>query len=176
MDGKKQMKIIKVILGVIIALSVVFFATGLVVKETTYTASVEINKPITEVFKAFEDKEVLKQWLPEIQSITPIEEKAEKIGSTYEVIIKNKEDKLMMKETILAYVANEKITFQFDSKDMLKIDDYNFIANGNTTKIVQNSSIQSNSYIMGCVFPYFKGNLKTISQNYMERFKALVEK
>lgn len=170
------MKTIKIILGIIIALTLVFFGTGLIVKETKYTAEVEVNKPVKEVFALFENKETLQKWMPEIKSIEPINETPQKLGSTYKIIVENQGQQLEMQEKIRAYVPNEKLTFQFNSPDMVKIDDYNFIANGNTTKVVQHSSVRANSFMLACTFPWFKGNFKKMSQDYMNRFKEMAEK
>lgn len=170
------MKAIKIILGIIIALSVVFFATGLAVKEIKYTAEVTINKPVNEVFALFEDSDKMKEWLPEVKSIEPIEERPGKVGSTYTMTVENQGETVVMEEKIMAYILNEKLTFQFDSDDMIKVDDYNFIAEGDKTKVVQNCTIEAKSYMMGCIFPWFKSMLKDISLDYMNRFKEIVEK
>lgn len=154
------MKTIKIILGIIITLTVVFFATGLVVKETKYSAEVEINKPVAEVFAQFEDPTSLQKWMPELKSITPISENPGKIGSTYKLVVENNGEKMEMTERIKAYVPNEKMTFQFDSDQMIKIDDFTFVANGNTTKLIQNCTVKSNSYMMACLFPWFKGTFQ----------------
>ena len=52
------MKRIKIILGIISVLVVIFFATGSFIKETSYTASIKINKPLESVFKEFNDMEM----------------------------------------------------------------------------------------------------------------------
>ena len=169
------MKAIKIILGIIIALTVVFLATGLVVKETKYAVEVEINKPITEVFKEFEDPTSLKKWMPELKSITPINVNPGKIGSTYKMVVENEGQTMEMTERIMAYVPNEKMTFQFDSDQMIKTDDFTFIANGTSTKLVQNCTVKSNSYMMACLFPYFKGTFQEMSLGYMNKFKTMVE-
>ncbi len=170
------MKAIKIILGIIITLSVIFFATGVVVKEIKYTTEVEIDKPINEVFALFEDADKRQEWLPEIKSIEPIEEKVGKLGSTYKMTIENQGEEVIMTEKIMAYVPNEKLTFQFDSDQMIKTDDYNFTANGNKTKVVQHCTVRAKGYLMACMFPYFKGKLKDVSLGYMNRFKEMVEK
>lgn len=170
------MKVIKIILGIIITLSVVFFATGLVVKETKYSSEIVVDKPIKEVFTKFNDVETFKEWLPDIKSIETINENPQKIGSTYKMIVDNQGQGLEIIEEIVAYVSNEKITLRFTSDEMLKIDDYNFIAQENQTKIVQNSTISSKSYMLACTFPWFKSKFKVMSQNYMVRFKQFVEK
>ena len=170
------MKTIKIILGVIIALSLVFLGTGLFIKETIYTTQVTINKPVDEVFKKFEDTTLLKEWIPELQSFDVLEEKAGKIGSSYKMVVENQGQTITMIEKILAYVPNEKVTFHFDAENMLKTDDYVFeVANGVTT-ITKNTTCRSESYLMGCIFPYFKGKLKEIDQSYLNRFKTVVEK
>ena len=55
-------------------------------------------------------------------------------------------------------------------------DDFNFITYGNSTKIVQNCTVEAKGYLMGCMFPYFKGTLKDLSLGYMNDFKKLAEK
>lgn len=170
------MKVIKVILGIIIALSLVFFATGLVVKEVKYTTEITVNKPIEEVFVQFDDTEKLQQWLPDVKSIEPIQEKPGKVGSTYRMVVLNKGLELAMTEKIMAYVPKEKMTFQFDSADMIKTDDYNFSSEENKTKIVLHSKIKAKKYLMSCVFPWFKSVPQKLSQEYMNRFKEMVEK
>ena len=47
------MKTIKVILIIISTLVVAFLATGLLVQQTNYSATVSINKPVDEVFNDF---------------------------------------------------------------------------------------------------------------------------
>lgn len=169
------MKVIKIILGIIIALSVVFFATGLIVKETKYKAEIVVNKPVKEVFAKFDDAKLMKEWLPEVKSIETIKETPQKIGSTYKMVVENQGQGMEMTEKIVAYVPNEKITFRFISDGMLKTDDYNFIAENNQTRIVQNSVISSDSFMLACTFPWFKSKFKNLSQDYMVRFKEFVE-
>ncbi|WP_369049462.1 SRPBCC family protein [Tenacibaculum sp. UWU-22] len=170
------MKIIKNILVVIVILSLIFFATGLVVKETQYTTEITINSSINKVFDTFEDTNKTGQWQPEIKLIEPIQENTEKVGSTYKIVVENKEQKIEMIKKIMAYIPNKKITFQFDSNQMIKIDDYNFVAVGNTTKITQHSIIRPKNYIMSCIFPYFKSKLKKVSYGYLKQLKEVVEK
>lgn len=170
------MKAVKIILGIVIALTVVFFATGIVVQEVTYTSEIEIKKPIEIVFSTFENPQTMKEWLPEIIAIEPIEEKDEIVGSTYKMTVDNQGQTAVMKETITAYIKNKKMIFNFSSDQMIKIDAFNFTSENGVTKVVQHSTIRANSYIMSCMFPYFKGTFKKMSQDYLQRFKEFVEK
>jgi uncharacterized protein YndB with AHSA1/START domain len=170
------MKTIKIILGIVSVLVLIFLLTGLFVTEVKYTAEIEIDKPVNEVFQNFTDVDLMKKWLPGIKSIEPIEEKSGMVGSTYTVIAENNGQEMKMIQKITAFIPNEKITYKFDSDQMIKTDDFNFIANGNKTKLVQNCSVNSKSYIAACLFPYFKGTFKDLSLSYMKQLKTEVEK
>jgi len=170
------MKTIKIILGIVTALTVVFFVTGMFVNEVTYTSEIEINKPIAVVFAAFEKPETMKEWLPEVKSIEPIDVKEGVIGSTYKMTVDNQGQEAVMKETITAYIVNKKMTFNFVSDQMYKIDSFSFTSENGGTKIIEHSRIRANSYIMSCMFPYFKGTFKKMSQDYLQLFKEFVEK
>ena len=69
------MKTIKIILGIIIVISLIFFGTGLVIKEINYETKVLVNKPLKEVFVMFNDDDNLKNWIPELKSIDALEKK-----------------------------------------------------------------------------------------------------
>ncbi len=172
----RNMKAVKIVLGIVTALIVVFLLTGIIITDVKYTAEVEIDKPIEKVFEDFQDIELMKKWLPEVKSIEPIEVKEGVIGSTYKMTATNQGQNIVMIEKITDYILNKKMTFQFDSDQMIKIDDYNFIKEGSKTKMVQNCTVNSKSYLMGCLLPFFKGSLKDLSLSYMNRFKTEVEK
>ncbi|MBU3013032.1 SRPBCC family protein [Polaribacter vadi] len=170
------MKIIKIILGIITALTIVFFATGLFVKETNYTTQVSVNKPLEEVFTTFNNQENLKEWIPEIKSFEVINETLGRTGNTYKIVVVNQGQEITMTEKVMAYIPNEKVTLFFDAENMLKTDDYIFTTENELTTVTLNSSCRSDSYIMSCLFPYFKGTFKRQDQDYLNNFKSFVEK
>lgn len=170
------MKTVKIILVVISVLTFGFFLTGLVIKETNYTAQISIDKPVDEVFVAFNTKGNIKNWIPEVKSVEVINENLGKTGSTYKVIVKNNGEEIVMTEKVMAYVPNEKVTLFFDAENMLKTDDYTFTEKNGKTTIQLNASCQSDSYIIACLFPYYKGTFKTQDQSYLNNFKAFVER
>jgi hypothetical protein len=170
------MKTIKIILGIITTIVVIFLGTGLLIKETNYSTQVTINKPVEEVFETFSMSENIKKWIPEIKSFEVINENIGKTGSSYKIIIDNQGQDIEMTQKVIAYVKNEKITLFFDAENMLKRDDYIFKEKNGITTITSNSSCQSESYLMACMFPYFKGTFKDQDQTYLNNFKAFVEK
>jgi len=170
------MKAIKIIISILCVLLLVFFGTGLLVKETVYTTEIEINKPVEEVFLAFTNQDLLKEWIPEIELIETIIETPNIVGSKYKMIVNKDGQKLEMMEEVLAYKLNKTITFNFTSDNMIKTDSYSFSDKGSTTILTKGSVCKSNSYIMSCMFPYFKGMLRDIDQGYLDKYKTVVEK
>lgn len=170
------MKTVKIILGIITAITLVFFATGLFVKETNYTTQVSINKSVKDVFETFNTSENIKNWIPEVKSFDVINENIGKTGSTYKIVVENQGQEITMTEKVMAYVPNEKVTLFFDAENMLKTDDYIFTEKDGITTITLNSSCKSDSYIMACMFPYFKGTFKEQDQSYLNNFKSFIEK
>ena len=170
------MKTIKVILIIISTFIVIFLLTGLIVKETTYKAEVSIDKSVDEVFTAFNNSEDVNNWIPEVQSFEVVNENPGKIGSIYKIVVLNQGQEITMTEKVLAYVPNEKVTLFFNAQGMLKKDDYIFTEKNGITTISLNSSCRSDSFIMACMFPYFKGTFQEQDQTYLNNFKAYIEK
>ncbi|WP_299055569.1 SRPBCC family protein [uncultured Polaribacter sp.] len=169
------MKAIKIILSSISLIIVVFLLTGLFVKKTDYSVQVSINKPLEVVFETFTNVKNVKNWIPEIISIDVLEENIAKTGSVYKIVIENKGQEITMTEKIMAYIPNEKITLFFDAENMLKKDDYTFSETDGVSTVTLNASCQSDSYIMACIFPYFKGTFKAQDQSYLNNFKEFIE-
>ena len=170
------MKTIKIILGIITAIVVVFLATGLIIKETSYVTQVSINKSVEVVFETFNNSENIKNWVPEVKSFDVVNENIGKTGSVYKMVVENQGQEIVMTQKIIAFVKNEKVTLFFDAENMLKRDDYVFVEKNGITTITLNSSCQSESYLMACMFPFFKGTFQEQDQTYLNNFKAFVEK
>ena len=169
------MKTIKIILGIISGLTLIFFTTGLFVKETNYTTIVEVNKPLENVFETFNQIEDIKNWIPEVKTVNVITKSLGKTGSIYKIVIDANDQEITMTQKIVAYVPNEKVTVFYDAENMLKTNDYIFEEKNGVSKITLNSTCRSDSYIMACMFPYFKGTFKEQDQSYLNNFKSYIE-
>ena len=169
------MKTVKVILTILLVLSVLFLGTGLVVKENKYSTEIQVNKPLSETFQMFNNQESIGQWIPEITKVETIEERPGLVGSEFRITMDNNGEIMTMKEKVLAYVENKKVTFYFDAEGVLKTDDYTFSSNGNSTTIKLDVSFQAETYILSCMFPYFKGTFKGVDEKYLNNFKNYIE-
>jgi hypothetical protein len=169
------MKTIKVILIIISIVVVAFLATGLLVQQTNYSATVSIDKPIDEVFSNFMQIDSVKNWIPDIKSVKPVNINPGITGSVYDVVVLNQGQEIVMTEKIMAYVLNEKVTLFYDAENMLKKDDYLFSEENGITTITLNAACQSESFIMACMFPYFRGTFQAQDQSYLNNFKTFLE-
>ena len=169
------MKTIKVILIIISTLVVAFLATGLLVQQTNYSATVSIDKPIDAVFSNFMQIDSVKNWISDIKSVKPVNINPGITGSVYDVVVLNQGQEIIMTEKIMAYVLNEKVTLFYDAENMLKKDDYLFSEENGITTITLNAACQSESFIMACMFPYFRGTFQAQDQSYLNNFKTFLE-
>lgn len=170
------MRLVKIIIIIISVISVIFFATGLFVKESNYASRVTVNQPVEIVFNTFTKQGNSKNWIPELKSTEILEEKLGKTGSTYKMIISNQDQEIEVTKKIMAFVPNEKATYFFDAENLVRTNDYVFIDKNGTTVIELNASCKSKSYIMGCMLPLFKGVLKRQDESHLNSFKNYAEK
>ena len=172
------MKRIKIILVIVTLLVVGFLSIGLFIKETVYTTEIKIEKPLRDVFIAFNDITKLKEWIPELTSVEVMEEKTGRIGSKYKIKVNNKGQELVMLQKVLKFVPNKEVTLFYDTGagSMLKTNKYEFTSEGNTTLITQKVKCRSNGYLMACMFPIFKSKFKSQDQEYLHKFKTFIEK
>ena len=127
------------------------------------------------MFDNFIKIDSVKNWIPEIQSVKAVNENPGVIGSVYDIVVLNQGQEIKMTEKIMAYVPNEKVTLFFDAENMLKKDDYLFTEENGVTTITLNARCQSESFIMACMFPYFKGTFQEQDQSYLNNFKNYIE-
>tara|TARA_B100000780_G_scaffold104537_1_gene73122 strand:- start:866 stop:1378 length:513 start_codon:yes stop_codon:yes gene_type:complete len=170
------MKTVKIIIIFLIILTLLFFGTGLVIKDSSYTSQITIHKPIEETFTMFTDIATLTLWNPEYSAVEVVDQKPGITGSRYDIKVLHNNQTIIIKEKVLAYVKNEKITLFIDRDGVVERDDYTFTSDRSHTVINLNSSYQAKSYILGCVLPYFKSKFKKIDEVSLNNFKNFAEK
>ena len=169
------MKAIKVILIIISIISVGFFATGFIMPETKYQTSIEINKNIDGVFQSFSDIKNSKDWVPGLKSVGIRKEVPNKIGSVYELIAIDKGAEITIVQKITAFKKNESIGISFRANEMNKLNLFKFEGKGNSTILTLDATCKSDSYMLSCIFPYFKGIFKEQDDVYLQNFKSYIE-
>lgn len=170
------MKTVKIIITFLIILTVFFFGTGLIIKESSYTSRIIINEPLEKTFSTFTDLSAKTQWNPEYNAIEVVELKPGITGSSYNIKVLHNNQTVIIREKVLAYVKNEKITLFIDKDGVVERDDYTFSSDGSHTVINLSSSYQAKSYLLRCVLPFFKFKFKKIDEIFLNNFKTFLEK
>jgi len=111
-----------------------------------------------------------------VNSYELVNENPGKIGSVYILTVLNQGQEITITEKVMAFIKNKKFTVFYAAQNMLKRDDYVFEEKEGVTQITLNSSCQSDSYIMACLFPYFKGKFQEQDQLHLNNFKIYLEK
>ncbi len=168
-------KVIKILLSIILLLFIVFILAGLVKPAVEYTNEITVDRPLEEVWIKFNDLDQLQEWIPEIISISALEETADKLGSKYEMVVEDHGNKMTMIETITEYVVNEKVALRFDAGNMIKTDLHEFTGSGNSTTITSSHVCKGDNYIHKCMFAFFGTMFKKIDQGYLDQFKTWAE-
>ena len=169
-------KFLKVTGIIILLLTVVFFSLGLIFPQVTYNAEVMVNKPVTEVFRKYNDPGTLSKWIPEMKSLEIIEIKSGMVGTKMKMIIENEGQKMELMEEVIAFEENKLIGLTFNAGAMNKVDHVEFIASGETTTIKGTYTYTGSNLFYKSLFSLFKGQFQSIDQSYLNNFKAFVEK
>ena len=75
------------------------------------------------------------QWNPAYSAIEIIDQKPGITGSRYDIKVLHNKQTIIIKEKVLAYVKNEKITLFIDRDGVIERDDYTFTRDGSHTVI-----------------------------------------
>ena len=78
------MKILKIILGLVVGLALVFFAVGIFAPSFTYENKVEVNASVEKAWAIFTDESRMGDWLTGFQSMETISGNPGEVGSKTE--------------------------------------------------------------------------------------------
>lgn len=140
-----------------------------------YTVEININKPIDEVVKLFENSDNSFKWMQGLQSIEPLSGEPGAIGS--KSVYKFKIDKrvIEMTETILENKLPEVLTTSYEAKGVYNVVSNGFVkVNEQTTKYISKQEFQFKGFmkIIGFLMP---GSFKKQSMAYLKAFKQFAE-
>ena len=169
------MKVFKLLFRIVLLLIIIFFLTGLFVKNVTYSVTTDIEKPLEETFLLFNDETKIKEWIPEVISFEQINITEAMIGNTYKMVVVSNGEDIEMTEKILNYIPNQKVELGFEIDGMHKINAISFTSSQNTTTITNDITIEGTNYMLKCMFPYFKSKFKSLDQETLNNFKAFAE-
>ena len=141
-----------------------------------YSVNIEINAPIDEVVKRFDDPTKMKEWMPGLVSFEAIEGEPGQVGAKSKLVFQMGKRTVEMIETITV----RDLPARFDGNYVAK-GVYNEVGNAFEAKDANTTIYTSEQFfdfkggmkIIGWLFPK---TFKKSSYKYLQDFKAFVER
>ena len=134
------MKFLKILLGAIVLLALLFFGNGILNPSVSYGAEVTVDKPIKEAWAVMTDESRLSEWMKDIKSIKHISGEKNTTGAVTEYAVDNNGADMTMQETITSFRPNEHMGMTF-IMDMMDIDYQVFFTKNNGKTIIRSEAI-----------------------------------
>ncbi|PKQ62232.1 hypothetical protein BZG02_13010 [Labilibaculum filiforme] len=161
---------------ILLTVFLAFVILGFFLNKQEYQLETEINRPVSEVFQLFNDRDLLSEWLTEVKSFETITETENKIGSKYKMMIDNDGKIVELIETLTAYKENEMIEMDFVANWMHKSNRFTFEKSDKGTRLIAKYSIEGTNPFAKSLFLFFTKSFQGIDSNNLDRFKTFAEK
>ena len=136
---------------------------------------IEIDKPLKEVYRAFNDPDNLPRWLQGLQRTEQISGTPGEVGSVTKQIYLERGRTVEMIETITAHEPETVLRRHPRGPGHggeLRVD---FVDKGETTGMRFSGKFQPCSFMMRLMMPFMKGAIRKRQMGDLETFKRLVE-
>jgi len=181
------MKYLKITLGILLALIIIFLAIGMIKPTVSYDYEILINKPFAEAWEVSQDSSKLKDWLTGFKRIERVSGTPGTVGSVSDVYFDNAGQEMAIRETITEIVPNESISMLYES-DLMDMD-YKLIMipEGSQTRLSSQTLVRGNGMIFKSIMALSKSSFleqeelnmsllkKTIEENTTDYFSTQVD-
>lgn len=171
------MKYLKILLGIILLLVLIFLAIGLFVPSISYESEVTVNKSAAESWAVMSDEANLGKWIDGFKRTELVSGTENTLGAVSHVYVRgqSEEDEMMMTETITKFEKNKVMgmTFTMDFMDMEY--EMNFKEEGGKTVIQSKSKTKGNSIWAKPMVALMKGAMKEQEDNNMKSLKNIID-
>lgn len=169
------MKIFKYIALLFLFLIATFFAIGIFTPSFTYQNKVTVNAPVEKVFMLFTDTAKMKEWLPGFISITNDSGIPYSIGSKWNLVLVQEDQRYEMTETMMAFKVNKQYSYQLDNAVLRNQVDIYFKPDGNKTEITAHNFVTGNSIIWRSIFFFYEKEFYRQGQETYVNLKKIIE-
>ena len=169
------MKVLKFLLVALVVLVAVFVGLGFAIPQIDYTVTVDIDRPVDEVWDAFQDPERATVWISGLKSIELVSGEKHAEGSKYRMTFVEEDKTIVVDETIQTVVPNERFVFTTMAEGMGMLADTTFTPNATGTSITSNVTMTGDGVFMRGMLPLMKGMISERQQGDLTALKALVE-
>lgn len=140
-----------------------------------YTVEIEINKPIDEVVKLFNNEDNLFKWMQGLQSIEHLTGEPGVKDSTSKMIFKQGKREIEMIETVISLNLPKEFIASYEAKGVYNLAKTSFISvDDHKTKYITTQEFQLKGFMK--IFGWFMpGAFKKQTEKYLQMFKNFAE-
>lgn len=136
---------------------------------------VEINKPLGEVYRAFNNSDNMPRWIQGLQRTEQVSGSPGEVGSVTKQIYLERGRTIEMIETLTAHEPERYFAGTLEGPGMRSDLRVEFIDRGDKTGVRFSSDFKPDSLMMRLMLPFMKGAIRKRTSGDLETFKQLVE-
>ncbi len=142
----------------------------------TIKTIIQIEAPVSSVFRKLTDGKNLKNWIEGFKKIKSISGRRPNKGSISKQIFEDAKGLMEVEEEILYYDRNKEFQVKLSHKNMLTLETYEFVNQGDSTRLILTTNIRLIPMFIGIFAPFMKPQMRKLQEANLMRFKRLLEK
>lgn len=168
------MKILKILLGIIFVLALLFFGRGLLTPSIAYENTIVTNKPAKEAWAVMSDEANLPKWISGYVKSELISGTPNTVGAISNVTVDDNGTITVMKERITAIKEYEKMAMNF-TIDFMDMDyEMNFKEKDGKTTLVTKSVTRGNGLFAKSIISWIQGGMVAQEDKNLANLKDLI--
>jgi len=136
---------------------------------------IEIDRPLKDVYAAFNNPDNLPRWISGLQRTEPISGTPGQVGARTRQIYLERGRTVELIETITAHEPMKRFAGEIDGQGVNCAIHVEFADRGRSTLVVARCDVRSRSFMLSLMLPFIKSSIRKRQGNDFERFKSLLE-
>ena len=136
---------------------------------------IEIDKPLSEVYAAFNNPDNLPRWIAGLQRTEPISGTPGQVGAKTRQIYLERGRIVELIETITAHEPLKRFSGEIDGQGVNCAIHVDFVDRGSSTLVVANADVRARSFMLSLMMPFVRSAIRKRQDGDFRRFKQLLE-
>jgi hypothetical protein len=142
----------------------------------TIKTIIQIEAPVSKVFSSLTDGKNLKNWQEGFKKLKSISGRRPNKGSISKQVFEDAKGFMEVEEEILYYDRNKEFQVKLSHKNMLTMETYEFVNQGDSTRLILTTNIRLIPMFIGIFAPFMKPQMRNLQEANLRRLKRLLEK
>ena len=136
---------------------------------------IEIDRPLSEVYAAFNNPANLPRWITGLQRTEPIRGTPGQVGAQTRQIYLERGRIVELIETITAHEPMKRFAGEIAGQGVNCAIHVEFVDRGSSTVVVAGCDVRSRSFMLSLMLPFVRSSIRKRQGADFERFKRLLE-